>query len=55
MASLEEIKEKLFNHFWQQIQRGITAGLPEWYKQKLLESAFDKENLKYTIYKDIFI
>lgn len=36
----EEIKEKLFKHFWKMISRGITAGLPEWYKEKLIESEF---------------
>jgi len=35
-----EIKDKLFNHFWKQIERGITAGLPEWYKDKLMASEF---------------
>jgi len=36
----DEIKEQLFKHFWPQVRRGVTAGLPEWYKQKLAESAF---------------
>lgn len=36
----EEIKEALFKHFWPQIQRGITRGLPEWYKEELAKSAF---------------
>lgn len=36
----DEIKDKLFKHFWPKIRRGITAGLPEWYKQRLAESAF---------------
>ena len=39
--SKEEIKEKLFQFFWKQIARGITKGLPEWYKEKLLADAFD--------------
>jgi hypothetical protein len=38
----EEIMQKLFSHFWKNIQRGITAGLPEWYKQELAKSAFDE-------------
>ena len=38
----EEITERLFDHFWKQIQRGITAGVPEWYKQELARSAFDQ-------------
>jgi hypothetical protein len=39
----EEIKEALFKHFWKQINRGITAGLPEWYKETLLKKQFEKE------------
>ena len=39
----DEIKQKLFKHFWPKIQRGITAGFPEWYKEQLLESAFEEE------------
>lgn len=31
-----EIKEALWKYAWPQIQRGVTGGLPEWYKQKLL-------------------
>ncbi len=37
----EEITGILFGHFWKQIQRGITAGLPEWYKQELAKKAFE--------------
>lgn len=37
----EEIKDKLFKHFWQKIQRGVTRGLPEWYKEELTKSAFE--------------
>lgn len=37
-----EIKDTLFSHYWQQIRRGITAGFPEWYKQRLMESAFEE-------------
>jgi hypothetical protein len=36
----DEIKEKLFAHFWPKIRRGATAGLPEWYKQELAKGAF---------------
>ncbi len=35
----EYIKEKLFEHFIPDIKRGVCHGLPEWYKEKLLESA----------------
>jgi len=31
----DEIKEILFNHAWKNISRGLTRGLPEWYKEKL--------------------
>lgn len=34
----DEIKEKLFEMAWPQISRGVTGGLPEWYKTKLAES-----------------
>jgi hypothetical protein len=37
----DEIKEILFKHFWPKVQRGITAGAAEWYKEQLLVSAFD--------------
>lgn len=33
----EEIKQILFDHFWKNISRGITAGLPEWWKRELLD------------------
>lgn len=36
----EEIQAKLFGWAWPQIQRGITAGLPQWYKDRLAQSAF---------------
>lgn len=28
-------------HFWQQIKRGVIAGMPEWYKELLAASAFE--------------
>jgi ATP-dependent RNA circularization protein (DNA/RNA ligase family) len=37
----DEIKEILFAHFWKNISRGITAGLPEWYKEELAKKAFE--------------
>lgn len=37
----DEIKGILWAHFWPQIKRGITAGLPEWYKTVLASNAFD--------------
>lgn len=36
----QEIKDKLFTFFWPKISRGVTRGLPEWYKQKLLKDSF---------------
>ncbi len=37
----EAIQEVLFKWAWKQISRGITAGLPEWYKEKLLVKQFE--------------
>jgi hypothetical protein len=37
----EEIKNILWNAFWKDISRGCTAGLAEWYKNKLVENAFE--------------
>lgn len=37
----EYIKEKLFQRFGKDIVRQVTHGLPEWYKEKLMEEAFD--------------
>ena len=36
----DEIKESLFKHFWPQIKRGVTAGVPQWYKDELAKTAF---------------
>lgn len=36
------IRDALFAHAWPQIKRGVTAGLAGWYKQQLLEAAFEK-------------
>lgn len=36
----EEIKAALWEWAWPRIRRGITAGLPEWYKERLLEQQF---------------
>lgn len=35
------IKGKLYEWAWPQIRRGIIAGLPEWYKDRLLERQFE--------------
>lgn len=39
----EEIEARLFAYGWEQIRRGLTAGLPDWYKQQLLEGQFGTE------------
>jgi hypothetical protein len=36
----DEIKEALWKHFSKQIARGVVSGLPEWYKQRLLQQQF---------------
>lgn len=38
--SLDEIKEDLWNFFKGDFTRGIIRGLPEWYKEQLLDRAF---------------
>jgi len=37
--SAYEIRERLFNHFWKEISRSVTKGLPEWYKARLFKEA----------------
>jgi hypothetical protein len=39
----EYIKEKLFKYAWPHIARMATRGLPEWYKEQLLNLQFEKE------------
>lgn len=39
----DDIRDALFRWAWPSIQRGITRGLPEWYKQQLLASQFEEE------------
>ena len=36
----EEIKELLWKFFWRKANRGVTAGLAEWYKERLAKEAF---------------
>lgn len=38
---IENIKNELYKEFKSQIMRTATFGLPEWYKNRLLESSFD--------------
>ena len=40
----EEIAQALFDYAWPQIKRGIIAGLPEYYKQKLMDSQFEAKS-----------
>ena len=40
----QEIRDALFTYFWHRIQRGVTAGLPAWYKDRLLEDQFDESD-----------
>lgn len=42
--SEDEIKDKLFKHFWSKINRGVVRGLPEWYKELLAKESFDVES-----------
>lgn len=37
----EAIKDALFKWAWPRIQRGVTTGLPEWYKDELAAKQFD--------------
>jgi hypothetical protein len=37
------VREQLFKWYWPKIQRAVTAGLPEWYKGKLLEWQFEQQ------------
>ena len=39
----DAIKDVLFRHVWPQIQRAVTRGLPEWYKESLLDNVFLKQ------------
>ena len=41
---LEDLKEQLLKWALSDVTRGIVAGLPEWYKDRLLESAFEGES-----------
>ena len=36
----DEIIEKLWAWAWPKVRRGVAAGLPEWYKEQLMESQF---------------
>src|SRR5881397_1939735 len=38
---IDFIKDKLFEWAWPHIKRGVTAGIPEWYKERLLKLQFE--------------
>lgn len=38
----DDIRDALMKWAWPQIRRGITHGLPEWYKQRLLDKQFEE-------------
>jgi hypothetical protein len=40
----QEIKDRLYAWAWPQIQRKVTAGLPEWYKDELLKRQFETQD-----------
>lgn len=39
----DDVKDRLFAYYWPQIVRGITAGFPEYYKQRLAKSQFESQ------------
>lgn len=39
----EWLEKRIFQDFLGDVLKGVTAGLPEWYKAKLAESAFEEE------------
>lgn len=41
---LDWLKQRLFKEFIDDVVRGVLRGFPEWYKEKLLERAFDAVN-----------
>ena len=36
----QEIRDRLFAYAWPHIRRGVTSGLPQWYKDELAKQAF---------------
>lgn len=38
----QEVKDALFAAFWKDIQRGVTRGLPKWYKAQLAARQFEE-------------
>lgn len=40
----EYVKDRLLQYAWKQIARGITRGLPQWYKEQLAANAFSQSD-----------
>jgi RNA ligase-like protein len=38
-----DIQQELLDYAWPHVQRGLTRGLPEWWKETLLKKQFEKE------------
>jgi hypothetical protein len=43
----DEIKAELWKWAWPHIKRQVARGLPEWYKEKLLERAFEEQPIEF--------
>lgn len=39
----DEVKDRLFAYYWPQIARGVVAGFPEFYKERLAKSQFEEK------------
>ena len=44
---IEYIKDKLYAYAWPQIRRGVTGGLPQYYKEVLMKKQFEVEANEY--------
>lgn len=44
-----EIKQALWQWAWPQIRRAVSGGLPEWYKQQLLDKQFESAGVAQTV------
>lgn len=43
LDSVLDIQQELLDYAWPHVQRGLTKGLPEWYKEFLLKKQFESE------------
>jgi hypothetical protein len=41
LDSVLDIQQELLDYAWPHVQRGLTRGLPEWYKKELLDKQFE--------------